>query len=806
MCARVLVSFVILLSLCASAQQPATPVAANSDPVYQQLRRIGLSGEAVTVSNFVLKRDAGTFTFSRGSFVFLTPVSGKVTGAVFVGSGEFSLAPPVEDERRSLKLLTREDKMLEEFNGLVLRFTDNTEAEIKAAGPVSKASAGGESLLEHSRDASHKRLHYNLDARILQDLLSGKPGGLFVAFIPGRNYNSKLLFTIDPYGAPEVEPEEVSLRTYDEVKWGVWVAFHYSREYAAGTASGTQLNATIDIEQQKLDTRIERSGMLRGKAETTFAARQDGVRLAPFDLFSSLRVQQVTDASGQPLGFIQENKSEDANFWVILPKALAAGEKFTIQTVYEGKEAVSNEGSGNYYPVARHNWYPSSFGDYATYEMTFAVPKSTKLLATGALIKEYAEGNQNISVWRSEAPQAVAGFNFGEFKAEQVSLEKLGVVVESYANKELPTDAQQLQRLNDLPQRDRPAGTYLSPFSSMNTTSLVKKPLAEAKVAVELYTQFFGPMSYKRVAMTQQTACTYGQSWPGLVYLPICSFFDNTIKQQLGLRDFRGYWRVVGPHEVAHQWWGHTVGWNSYRDQWMSEGFSDFSASLFIQLVWKKPEEFLHFWKEERELLTEKSREGFRAVDVGPVTMGYRLNNSKTGFDIYRRLIYPKGAYILHMIRMMMWQPSAGDAAFQKMMTEFVRSHVNQPASTEDFKAMVEKHMTPGMDLTGNHKMDWFFNEFVYGTTVPSYRLTYSFSPGANGMMLKFMATQANVTDAFAMPVPLYVELADGRIVHVGRIRMKGNVTMEKEIPLQGLKETPKRAILNYYGDVLAGE
>ena len=25
------------------------------------------------------------------------------------------------------------------------------------------------------------------------------------------------------------------------------------------------------------------------------------------------------------------------------------------------------------------------------------------------------------------------------------------------------------------------------------------------------------------------------------------------------------------------------------------------------------------------------------------------------------------------------------------------------------------------MDFDGNHKMDWFFNEYVYGTQLPSY-------------------------------------------------------------------------------------
>ena len=49
-----------------------------------------------------------------------------------------------------------------------------------------------------------------------------------------------------------------------------------------------------------------------------------------------------------------------ADFAVILPKAPAAGDRFTVTTTYNGKEAVSNEGGGNYFPIARHNWYPNN--------------------------------------------------------------------------------------------------------------------------------------------------------------------------------------------------------------------------------------------------------------------------------------------------------------------------------------------------------------------------------------------------------------------------------------------------------------
>jgi Peptidase family M1 domain len=121
--------------------------------------------------------------------------------------------------------------------------------------------------------------------------------------------------------------------------------------------------------------------------------------------------------------------------------------------------------------------------------------------------------------------------------------------------------------------------------------------------------------------ITQQTACNFGQSWPELVWIPICYYFDTTVRHQLGL-DWgdRGYWKVVTPHEVAHQWWGHTVGFAYGRDQWMSEGFADMSASLFITLIERNPRKFIEFWNDEREMLLEKNAQGFRAIDVGPLT------------------------------------------------------------------------------------------------------------------------------------------------------------------------------------------
>lgn len=603
-----------------------------------------------------------------------------------------------------------------------------------------------------------------------------------------------MLFCIDPHGGETVAPEEISLLTYDEGKSGIWTAFHYSDEYQKGLATGTQENTAFDIDNQKLDTRIEKNGYLRGDALTTVVSQQKDLRAVNLALFPTLRVQKVTDSAGNNLEFIQEDKDHDADFWVILPKGIDKAEKFEIHTIYEGKDAVQATGNGNYFPVARDDWYPSArFGRYSNYELKFHTPKRIQLVATGALVNQTVEGDENVTVWKSEVPLAVAGFNLGEFKKMEAKVEKADYTVESYANTSLPDNAIEA----------RAASAGEGAVGTMDTTGMMKKPLAEAQLSMSLYTDYFGPVPYKRVSMTQQTACTFGQSWPNLVYLPICSFFDATVRHVLGLDDTRGYWTTVAPHEVAHQWWGHAVGFNSYRDQWMSEGFAEFSASLFVQMIERNPANFQKIWRDQRDLMTEKNALGFRAIDVGPLVQGYRLGNTRTG-SIGRRLIYPKGSYVLHMIRMMMWDRKTGDEQFRAMMHDFVQTYHARAASTEDFKTIVEKHMTPAMDLTKDHKMDWFFNEYVYGTALPNYKFESSITDGENGAyMLRFKVAQSNVDDSFRMVIPFYLELADGRVVRLGTAPLIGNNTLEQSIPLTGLNQKPKRMLMNYYYDVL---
>jgi hypothetical protein len=782
---------------------------ANANVNYMKLRELMPGDDVISVQNLVLHRDAATFTLRQGRIAFYNEVNGKVTGAVFKGYGHFHLTPPTAEERHNLAILNHEEEFDEDFDRVVFRFTDATAEELHkdSAGKGEQDVAFGSEARE-LHNFMRTKLRDNLDLRLLEDVLSSAKGGYFLAAIHG-NKNSHLIFTLDPYGAGDLAPEEVSLMSWND--WGPSypTAFRQASNVAFVSGGSNHRNTPYHADNEDLDVSIQKNGFLTGLATVHIVADQDGVTVVPLNLYPTLRVSRVETEKGEALDFVQEKKDEDADFGVVLAQPLKNGESVAVRVAYAGKDVVENEGNANYYPVARENWYPNAsvgFGDYTTYQMQFHVPKGLQLIATGTKISEDTDGKITTTKWKTDVPLPVVGFNLGDFKMKEAKVQsKSGgdLTIDAYANTHAPEG---FNSGNDLPVANPDLSQQNSAIGNIDTASLLPMQLSQAQVAAQIYTNYFGPLPFSRVAVTQQFACNYGQSWPMLVYLPICGFMDTTQQHFLGLRPEDMYWKIVTPHEVAHQWWGQTVGFHSYRDQWMSEGFADASASIFLQLTRPKPDEFLAFWKEQRKLITEKNAFGFRPINVGPVTMGLRLSTDKTGFDIYRDLVYPKGAYILHMIRMMMWTPKEGDERFKATMHDLVETYRLQAATTEDFKAIVEKHMSQQMDLDGNHKMDWFFNQYVYGTDLPAYHFEGQVTENDTGASLHFKLAQSGVSPAFKMLVPIYLEFTDGKIIRLGSVHITGSETLDQTANLPKLPGKVKRVTINHYYDVLSTE
>src|SRR6202023_4134758 len=98
---------------------------------------------------------------------------------------------------------------------------------------------------------------------------------------------------------------------------------------------------------------------------------------------------------------------------------------------------------------------------------------------------------------------------------------------------------------------------------------------------------------------------------------------------------------------------------------------------------------------------------------------------SPAGFE---EVIYGKGAWVIHMLRELLRQPSAKnpDARFFALLHTLVTKYAYRALSTPDCQHEVEAVMTPSMDLDGGHSMEWFFEQWVRGTGVPRYRVEFS--------------------------------------------------------------------------------
>jgi hypothetical protein len=787
----------------------------NADPVYQQLRQQSkdpgaFAGAYATVNELVLKRDAATFTLHSGEIYFLTPVENHVVGAVFIGDGELQLTPPIDVEKKAIAIFTEAPELKEQISELVLKFTDKTFEEVKASPNATVRSGGPQAakardLYRAKESLLRKELHQNMDLRALNDIYAVDRPGYFAAFINGKRY-SKLIYVLDPLGIADVSPEEVALFSYGETDGGIWTAFHLSDEYQTGQAKSSQDRRQFDLTHHSID------GVIKGTHITAtdsirLRTLASGARVLPFNLFNTLRVTRVLDETGGELNFVQEAKDEDADFAVILPQRAQPGTEVKLVIQYDGDGALQDSGGGNFILIPRDSWYPNiggtQFGDRAIFDVTMRYPKKYIFVGTGAPMgADTEEGDLKVAKWTSgQTELAVAGFNYGRFKRKDLLDQETGYGLEFYANTEVPDELRDYQmQIERAESQGMVTGTTLGVVS---TTRMADTALADTENATRIYTAYFGKLPYTRIAMTQQPAIGFGQAWPTLVFMPYTAFIDSTQRAQMfGVRGGTdNFFRYVGPHEVAHQWWGHMVGWDSYHDQWMSEGFAEFSTSLYVQFVRKDMAKFIDFWEAQRKLITEASpaTKGKKPYTVGPVTQGYRLNNAKTG-GVAQHMIYPKGAYILHMIRMMLYDQRTGDTRFRAMMTDFIKSHYNKDISTEDFKSIVEKHMTPGMDLDGNKRMDWFFDEFVYGTEIPRYQFEYSLGSAGGKTAFSGKVAQSGVSDNFKMLVPLYGDFGKGWI-RLGAARITGSTSVEfKDVPLP---EQPKRLAICPLNDVL---
>jgi len=334
----------------------------------------------------------------------------------------------------------------------------------------------------------------------------------------------------------------------------------------------------------------------------------------------------------------------------------------------------------------------------------------------------------------------------------------------------------------------------------LTPSALAKTISTEAANTLRLFDNYFGPYPYKQLVVTNIIG-SYGQGWPGLLYLGWFTFLDSTQQHALGISNQINTTDFFRGHESSHQWWGQRVGWKSFHDQWLSEGFAEFSGKLYVQFR-ENPKEALVQFRKDKDLLRAHDIGNHELQSLGRIWLCRRIFSSETGGSSYQDLIYSKGGYILQMLRMQMSdsQNADSDHLFKEMMQDYCKTFDNKSASTEDFKAIVEKHMTRSMDVTHNHKMDWFFDQYVYGTQVPQYNLHVSVGATADGKStLIGELLRSGVPDNWIDLVPMYAHIGE-RTVRMGLLQ----VTHTQETINATLPMKIDRVSINDNEDLLA--
>jgi hypothetical protein len=783
----------------------------NSDPIYRQLRSIGF-GETFRVQNVTVPLDAGTFVLRSGTITLLSPVNGAVTGAVFVGDGHFSLKAALPINLQELKRRIGEEEVNEDITEAVFRFshkarlnlTNHLQDHAEMQGAAAAVFGRWKERLRRRHDVTAGFTESlltgadmdNVDADVLATIYNEAHPPFFNAYMRGKKHKDLRYFVRLGVGAlPQVDSsEEVALINYDPggMEDGIWYLDHLKSEYQRGTARSDEDRRLFMTRAYKIETVIAKNQHLYGAATITFQPIVAGERVMKFGLLPNLRVLKVTDEQGKNLFFIQESRKEDGSFYVVLPAAPAMGKESKVTVEYAGDKVLTVAGDGSFYVQARSSWYPNlnGFGEHAMYDLTFKVPRKYKVISVGKLQSETTEQDFSVSHWTTAIPIAVAGFNYGSYEKIDIADDITHFHIAGYYLSELPDNLRNYAALRTLAPK-----------------SMTRYALEQTRAQVQLCSYYFGKIPYEDLSVTEQPNFNFGQSWPNLIYLPISAYTDSTQRWMLfgGINArFSGFVQEVTPHEVAHQWWGHAVTWSSYHDQWLSEGFAEFTAGLFLEKAmgkdWRK--DYMEFWQRLHDRILEKNNYGVAPTDAGPLWLGERLDAPRS-MGAYQNITYPKGAYVLEMLRSMMRsmdETKDPDGEFIAMMHEFVETHKDKAATTESFKAVAEKHMTKLMDLQGNHKLDWFFREWVYGTEVPRYRFEYTTSPAENGKVkLHLSLTQSEVDDNFVMLVPVFADFGKG-MARLGQIAVVGNKTRESDVilPMQ-----PKKVAFNAYKEVL---
>ncbi len=764
----------LLCGVCLATPAAGAPRAARSaaaeapDPaaLLAQIRSARLEPSwARDAAGVRLGTEQAIFDLEHGVLIPVRAGGGRVAELVFVGRGRARLEPPDEIEAGQLDLFTGSPRLDETFTEAVFVVARDEAAATLLRRPP--APPAGDEILRRARGRyaawkdSPERRSLGVETGILLDALSDPLyEDYFAGWFKGERLGEFLLqmdpaaeeqLTLGQFVRVDVTPEEkhsmsrflhrqqergrlVGLEVEDLGRWDSWVQTPLRApggEPRPGSPGFAPRHYTIEV------TVDPRSRHLASRSRVTLRATGDRRRVVRLELHADLEITGLVDGGGEELLYLRAGNDVQ----VLLPRTPAAGDEVVIQVACEGKFFEHGDGT----PEARRanswalrdalGWYPrTGANERATYDVTLRWPRRYQLLASGQRSDGGASHGQHWERRRMRVPTLGFTFEVGRFDVETTTVGDV-----------------QLNVALD------PATLSLAPEGAPGALT---ETVADA---LRFYQEIFGPYPLDELTVVTVPR-QYSQAMLGLITLSNRVMVDWGVFGPLLKVQDRG---SVVAHEVAHQWWGHLVGWRSYRDQWISEAMANYATLLWARHRGLEPAVGpVTGWQQE---LTATLDDGRPIESLGPLVLGERLFSSRSQ-DAYQAIVYRKGALVLEMLAR-----KFGEDDFQRALAALVGAARGRVISTADFLSLLER--ITSTDLDG------FARQFIFGTGLPEVIYDYAFErDDGGGWRVRVEARQELPARTRYAVVPM----ADGRLdVARGRVEPRDVESSELVVPFQ---------------------
>jgi hypothetical protein len=792
----------------ATAARAENPPDKPAEALYLQLGKIGLDPAMVyKVREATIDRSAVHISLEDGTIAFTKDVMGQITGAFFEGDGEVLVVPPSEVERKSMSLFTGMAILEEHFSTAYFRFNDNVAQEL---APDLRQTGNKKEFVDRWDEVARNLAQ--IDAmRLLVSLSRMLPiTGAAAAQVPALDPSDRFLharlqgnkfgvFDVfsDSHAREQIQVGQAKTTDDGSMYYDVWTSFSPAPPGAAGKAltdpaGGAKLHEDgLAIRHYTIKTEVQPPKQIHARAVVQLDVKEGGARVIFFELSRFLQVESVKLA-GQPVEFIHNPAVEGTQLArrgndvlaVALPEPAKTNDKLELEFVYGG-EVLAEAGTGLLYVGERGTWYPNRGMVMADFDLQFTYPQGWTLVATGKPISiTLADDSPSLNGfqstrWVSERAIPFAGFNLGKYKVFKMQAGE--VPVETYATQgvERSFPSAPLQAVDTSPSDGNPHPLNIVVPRRPSPVQMEEVVGQAAARAIEYYSERFGPYPYSHLALTQLPG-TDSQGWPGLIFLSSYAFLDKEEREQLRFSPERiSIQESIPAHETAHQWWGDLVGWASYRDQWISEGLSNYCAMMMLQE--KNPAGFRQIMEQYRRDLLKKNKEGVAPMDAGPVTLGLRLLSSRFP-DGYDAISYGRATWLFHMLRTMMKDSALGmadknsgaDEPFVRSLRKVRERYEGKSITTGQLLDVLAEDLPASLRYEGKNSLDWFLDGWVNGTALPKLELkAVKFTPKGSAMVVSGTILQSEAPEDLVTSVPIYA-VGVGKPVLLGRVFADG--------------------------------